>query len=99
MNLNLTEFLSERIDEIISQLKETNTAFALSDKRSSQLIDDIDPIMMNEKRDMTITPKDCMNISEFFEQELVQEGITQEKLYKQGYLDCVKLLRMLEVIR
>ncbi|MPM54046.1 hypothetical protein SDC9_100819 [bioreactor metagenome] len=97
--LDVTEFLSGRMDEIISSLKENNTEFALSAERSSQLLDDINWLMSNTERTIALSPEDCMNVHEFFEQELTQEGIMQQELYKQGYLDCIKLLRMLKVIR
>ena len=47
---------------------------------------------------MSISAGDCINLREYFEQELEAAAIMQKEVYQQGYLDCVKLLLMLGIL-
>lgn len=97
MSLKVKEFLFDRIDEIMQELKNTNGEYAVASDRGKELFGSILPIIQPEK-DIAISGGDCVNINEYLDQEFTREAVSQMELYKQGYLDCVKLLSILEVI-
>ncbi|MDP4119550.1 MAG: hypothetical protein Q8876_00625, partial [Bacillota bacterium] len=97
MNLYVSDYLNFRIDEIAQNLRKTNSEYALAMEKSEELMENIDPIIHSE-RGITINDGDCLDFQEFFEHELTSTTIMQQELYKQGYLDCVKMLKMLGVL-
>lgn len=97
MCLFLSDYVDSRIEEITQNLKRTNSEYSLAIKKSKELRENIDPIIYRES-DITICVGDCLDFQEFLEQELTSAAIMQQELYKQGYLDCVKLLKMLGVL-
>ena len=68
-----------------------NGHYALAAESSKLLYDSLEPIVQNEG-DISISAGDCLNFREYFEQEFEATAIMQKELYRQGYLDCVKLL-------
>ncbi|MDP4119668.1 MAG: hypothetical protein Q8876_01240 [Bacillota bacterium] len=97
MNQYFTEFLNYRIDNIMNNLKNVNSEYAISYEKSGELLKDIDPIIMRNK-DITISAENCANFREYLDEEVTQNAIIQQELYKNGYIDCVKLLKMLGVL-
>ncbi|MPN48281.1 hypothetical protein SDC9_195887 [bioreactor metagenome] len=97
MNLQVSEYLGFRIEEIAKNLRSTNSEYALAMERSKELMENIDPIM-NSERNITISVGDCLDFQEFLECEATSASILQQELYKQGYLDCVQLFRMLGIL-
>ncbi|MDP4120542.1 MAG: hypothetical protein Q8876_05750 [Bacillota bacterium] len=97
MSLYVSDYLNFRIDEIAQNLRKTNSEYALAMEKSEELMENIDPIIHSE-RGITICAGDCLDFQEFLEHEFTSTAIMQQELYKQGYLDCVKLLKMLGVL-
>lgn len=97
MSLYVTDFLDGRIEEIVRTLRKTDSEYALAVEKRKALYDDIDPILHHE-RDITISAGDCLNLLEFIELEFTITAHLQQALYRQGYLDCVKLLTMLGLL-
>lgn len=97
MSLYVSDFLDGRIEDIMQNLKKTNSEYALATEKSKALMENIDSIIHHE-REITISAGDCMDFREFLEHEFTRTAIMQQELYAQGYLDCVKLFRMLGVI-
>lgn len=91
-------FLNSRIEDVMQHLLKTNPEYALASEKCKELIGNVCSISRHE-RDVTITAGDCADIREYLDQEFIQTAIMQQELYTQGYLDCVKLLSMLGVIR
>ena len=87
----------DRIDMILRSLPHTNATYVLAEKKRSGLYELLDPILRS-KEEITISPSDCENFREFVDREAEVESIAMEALYRQGYLDCVRLLRALGVL-
>ncbi len=98
MSLYISDFLDGRIEEVAQNLHKTNTEYALSMKKISQLMENINPIVMSTNEELTISHSDCLDFKEYMHEEFICTAIMQQTLYWQGYLDCVKLLRMLGVL-
>ena len=96
MSLYVSDFLDSRIDDIIKNLRETNGEYAIAVEKCKGLHENIDPIVYREE-DITISGGDCMDFKGLFEHEFNMTAIMQQELYKQGYVDCIKLLKMLEI--
>ena len=97
MNLFLSGYLDFRIEEIVENLHKTNSEYALAAEKSKELMENIDPIIHSE-RGITISVGDCLDFQEFLEYESTSTAIMQRELYNQGYLDCVKLFKMLGIL-
>lgn len=97
MSLYVSGYLDSRIEEIAQNLRKTNSEYALAMEKGKELMENIDPIIHSE-RGITISAGDCLDFQEFLKQEFTSTAIIQQELYKQGYLDCVKLLKMLGVL-
>lgn len=93
----LSHFLDSRMEEITQRLLKQYGEYALAVERSKALYENIEPIAMYEK-DITISAGDCMDLNELLELEAVQHALLRKTLYKQGYLDCIKLLRRLGLL-
>ena len=87
----VAKFIESRIEEISQALRKGNGRYALAAESSKLLYDSLEPIVQNEG-DISISAGDCLNFREYFEQEFGATAIMQKELYRQGYLDCVKLL-------
>ena len=97
MNLDVSDFLDSRIEEIVRNLRETNSEYALAAEKNKELIMHIDPIIHHEDP-ITISAEDCMDFREFFENDFTCAAILQSELYRQGYRDCVELFGMLGIL-
>ena len=87
----VSKFIESRIEEISQALRKGNGRYALAAESSKLLYDSLEPIVQNEG-DISISAGDCLIFREYFEQEFEATAIMQKELYRQGYLDCVKLL-------
>ena len=87
MSLYVSDFLDGRIEEIVQNLRKTNSEYAFAAEKNRILYDKIDGVI-----------NECAYLKEFLDHEFTKTALTQQKLYEQGYLDCVKLMRMLGLI-
>lgn len=97
MSLYVSDYLDSRIEEIAQDLRKTNSEYALAMKKCKELIKQIDP-MLHSEGGIALTAGDCLNFQEFLKHEFTSTAIMQQELYKQGYLDCVELLKMLGIL-
>lgn len=97
MGLDVSGYLQARIEEIAQEVRETNSEYALAREKGKQLLENIEPIIHSET-DITISGGDCLDFQEFLEQDFTAGAIMQQRLYRLGYLDCVKLLKLLGVL-
>ena len=98
MSLYVSDFLDGRIDDIMQDLRNTDSEYALSLEKSRHLHNDVEPIL-NSKKELLITEGDCLKFRELLEQEFTMTAIMQQEIYKKGYLDCVKVLKMIGVLQ
>jgi hypothetical protein len=54
--------------------------------------------IINREEEITISAGNCIDFKKLFEHKFESASIVQKELYKQGYLDCIKVLKMLGVI-
>lgn len=97
MHLPVSGYLTARIEEISQEVKENNGEYAKALAKAKELLENIHPIIHSTK-DISITAGDCLDFQEFLENEFTSSAIIHQELYKQGYLDCVKVLKMLGVL-
>jgi len=98
MNLYVSDFLDGRIDDIMKDLRKTDGEYANAMEKTKDLYSNIESIIKS-KKEILITGKDCSSFEELLDQEFTRTAIMQQKLYKQGYLDCVNLMKMLGVLQ
>lgn len=91
------DFLSGRLDSVVEFFRKNNAEYALAAERKRSLYDAISP-MMHVENSMTISEGDGLNLRDYFEQDFIMTAIMEEELYKQGYLDCIQLLRLIGVL-
>ena len=87
MSLYVSDFLDGRIEDIVQNLRKTNSEYAFAVEKSRILYNKIDSVINN-----------CEDLKDFLDSEFTKAALTQQELYKRGYLDCIKLLRMLGLI-
>ncbi len=97
MSMFISEYFDLRIEEIAQDLKKANSEYALAAEKSKELMENIDPILRCDK-DIIISAGDCLDFQEYLGHEFACAAVLQQELYKQGYLDCVRLLKTLGVI-
>lgn len=98
MSLYVSDFLDSRTEEIARDLRKTSGEYALTQEKLKRLYESVDPIIMSKKEELSITHGDCLDLQELFQEEFTAAAIMHQTLYQQGYLDCVKLLKMLGVL-
>jgi len=97
MQQAIIDFIEDRIKAIASTLRKTNGEYAQAVKIRKELHEKIDPIITSEKQ-LTLDKCDFADFQEFLQQEYIIAAIEQSAFYKQGYLDCVDLLKRLGVL-
>ena len=90
-------FIEDRIEAIAGTLRKTNGEYAQAVKIRKELHEKIDPIITSEKQ-LTLDKYDFADFREFLQQEFIIAAIEQPAFYKQGYLDCVDMLKQLGVL-
>ena len=98
MQSDLSLFLHSRIESIMTDLRKNHAGYAVAWTKRRELYDLIDPILRAEGS-LTIAHGDCQNLRDYREQDFITLAVMQEELYRQGYLDCVELLRTMGVLR
>ena len=89
--------VDDRIDAILRDLPQKCPEYAAAEGQKNALYEMLAPILRRRK-DITICLSDCENFREYLDLEGQMEGAAQVRLYRQGYLDCVTLLRTLGVL-
>lgn len=97
MNLDHSGFLEKRIVELQQHLLATDGEYAAATARCAALRENIDPII-HQTQSLVISPGDCMDLIEFYQLQSVCQDKLQKHLYRQGYLDCVKVLKDLGIL-
>ena len=97
MNLAITDFLSQRVDTVAQNLLQTNGEYALAIENNALLFENISSVI-HRGSSITLSPDDCLDFCEYFEGEAAASALLRQELYKQGHLDCVKLLTLLGVL-
>ena len=97
MKADIEEFLKDRTNALEKELREKDKAFALAQDKSVEYFERVEPFLTAEG-DCTFTAADAGNLRDLFNNEVELEDIFQRFLYRQGFLDCVTLLRMLGVL-
>ena len=97
MQSTISEFLSSRIDDIAQEVLANNTKYALAHAACKHLLDTIDPIICS-KTDLQISAGDCFAFRTYLENDMTRNAILEEALYRQGYLDCIRLLSALGML-
>lgn len=97
MRLHVTDFVDNRMEEIADNLIKTNGEYARAVKARKDALQKIDPLLVGEK-DIVLKPEHCWDIQEYMKQDFTATAIEQRTFYRQGYLDCVDLLKCLGVL-
>lgn len=97
MNLFSEAFLEKRIGQIRKDLLEKDIDYALTKHKYETLADQVDPILFGDT-DLEITGGDRMNLNEFYELIELKSFLENLALYRQGYMDCIKVLKSLGVL-
>ena len=95
MQSDLSLFLHSRIESIMTDLRKNHAEYAVAWTRRRELFDRLAPIFRAEG---SLTPADYQNLRDYLEQDFIITATMEEELYRQGYLDCVKLLRTVGVL-
>ena len=88
----LTAFTIQRIEDTIAELRRSNREYRLSEEKHTDLFQRIDPIIHRDG-DTVLSARDRTEFREFLDHEFNIMAIQQEALYKQGWLDCVTILK------
>ena len=97
MQADFSTFVYSRIESIMNDLRKNHAEYAVAWSKRRELYDLIDPILRAEGS-LTLAHRDCQNLQDDMEQDFITIAVMQEELYRQGYLDCVKLLRTVGVL-
>ncbi|MBQ8390371.1 MAG: hypothetical protein IJX52_05270 [Oscillibacter sp.] len=90
-------FIHQRLDAIMEDLRANNAEYALASERQKLLYGQLlDPVLRGEGP-LTLSPGDRAALRDYLEQEFVTNAVAEEVLYRQGFLDCIRLLRHLGV--
>jgi len=89
--------LSQRIDQISQSLLKTNGEYAQADHKRKILYQNVHCLISGDT-DLEITGGDRMDIKEYIEQVAIMASIEKHALYRQGYMDCVKVLNLMCIL-
>jgi hypothetical protein len=97
MRLHITDFVDNQLEEIADNLLKTNSEYANAVETRKAVLQKIDPLLSGDK-DVVLKPEHCRDIQEYMKQDFTTTAIEQRTFYRQGYLDCVDLLKGLGVL-
>lgn len=97
MDLHLNEIINRRMEELEQNLLKTNGVYAQSAEKNSYLIENVESILKCT-HSITLSVGDFMDIAGYIDEENTQADILQKAAYRQGCIDCVKLLRTMGVL-
>ena len=93
----IDNFIYSRMDEVFRVLSESDPELAVALVKREKLHSEVREIISSDTN-LTITAGDCRGLRECLEQDTAVGAILQRAMYRQGYLDCVYLLRSLGAI-
>ena len=96
MQADFSAFMYSRIESILTDLRKNHAGYAVAWTKRRELFDRLDPIFRTEG---SLTHADYQAVQDYMEQDFITIAVMQEELYRQGYLDCVELLRTMGVLR
>ena len=91
MKLYEIEYLDEKREEIMRNLRKKNANYSEYCKSEGELFARIKNIMAS-KGDIFISDQEKERITELMEQEEHVSPIKEREIYRQGYLDCLRLV-------
>ena len=97
MQSAISLFVQERIEAVNSELHRAHAEYALASEACKHLLDTIDPIL-NAKTELRISAGDCFAFRTYLEHDMTRNAILEEALYRQGYTDCIRLLKALGML-
>lgn len=97
MPLNISDFLDERIEEIYSHMRTTIPEYARAFQQRKELFGIIDDLMSDEHSG-TLTENERHRLKEYMERDFIATSIEQQQFYRNGYWDCVELLKYLKIL-
>lgn len=97
METLIRNFCDDRIDEVLWELPASNAEYAVAEEKRMGLYDALEPVFRAEG-DIALSAQECENFRDYLDQDARAAGIANDVLYRQGYLDCVRLLRALGVL-
>ena len=97
MKILIRNFCDDRIDDLLRKLPASNAEYAVAEEKRMELYAALEPIF-RAKGDITLSAPGCENFREYLDREASAAGIANDALYRQGYLDCVRLLRTLGIL-
>lgn len=97
MPLNISDFLDDRIEEIYSNMRLTIPEYARANKLRKELFDIIDELMSGEHSG-ALKQNERQQLKEYMEHDFIATAIEQQQFYRNGYWDCVELLKYLKIL-
>ena len=97
MQSAISLFVQERIEAVNDELHRAHAEYALASEACKHLLGTIDPIICS-KSDLKISAGDCFAFRTYLEHDMTRNAILEEALYRQGCLDCIRLLKALGVL-
>lgn len=89
---NCHDFLVERIEDCCQIMRETNPEYAAIFARRKERAEQHDAIVGK------LTEDDAGTLASIEMDGFCQTAAEQQFLYRQGYLDCVELLQILQIL-
>ena len=90
----IDEFIRLRVDDVYRELSKRSVEFAMALHELERLQRELSPLLFCQTS-LFITAGDCQALRECLEQETAVSAVLQQAMYRQGYLDCMELMRML----
>jgi len=97
MQMDFTDYLTERVEDIVANLRKTDGVYSRACSKRRELVERIDPLIMGGE-DILLAERERQDFQKLFEEGFTMQAIEQQELYRQGYLDCVCLLKSLGVL-
>ena len=94
MKTSIEDFVVARIEWVNQELWAKDSAYSAASAQSKELFSHISPLI-DAKTEIPLTVCDQLNFQAYFENQLTINALFEENLYRQGYLDCICLLRTL----
>ncbi len=92
-----TTCIDKRVTETLRRLEKTDGAYALAVEQSRELRWILDEIA-GYGHDITISAGDCDNLNEYLTLQVQREDAASRAVYRQGFRDCVRLLKDVGVL-
>lgn len=97
MKTEINDLILNRIQETHDRLINKNKEYSTAAKENKELAKLMPVFTKLESEETKISSKDCENFEKYMHNNFITAAIIEQETYKQGFRDCIWLMKYLKI--